>query len=386
MIVRRLEDRLDWQLEIPFRPPAAAYHGGAFFVAIGERFDHLDRCREIISADVLDAWFPPSPKAVKSLREYLPWLIATSPPTHAAGLVETIAERRGVRPENIFVGAGSSDLIYLALRQWLGRNSKVLILDPTYGEYPHILRNVLGCHVDPFILQRETNYRVDLQRLGDALKRDYNLVVLVNPNSPTGQHIQRELLESVLVKAHENTRVWVDETYVDYVDPGQSLERFAVRRPNVIVCKSMSKVYALSGVRSAYLCGPAHQLEQLRGIAPPWAVSLPAQVAAVNALNDPEYYLTRYGETHKLRERLARELASMGWDVLPGCANFLLVHLSAEGPTATEWVDACRERGLHLRNAAGMSARFGDHALRVAVKDAATNRRMLKILRSVRPW
>src|SRR6185369_14914809 len=101
----------------------------------------------------------------------------------------------------------------------------------------------------------------------------------------------------------------------------------AAQSENLIVCKSMSKVYALSGARVAYLCSSPHQLEELKAITPPWVVSLPAQVAAVNALADPEYYAARYAETANLRVELATELSSLGLQVIPGIANFLLATL-----------------------------------------------------------
>ena len=76
----------------------------------------------------------------------------------------------------------------------------------------------------------------------------------------------------------------------------------------MVVCKSMSKVYALSGARVAYLCGPARLIEPLRPLNPPWAVSLPGQVAAVMALQDPDYYARCYQQTHQLRAELRRGL------------------------------------------------------------------------------
>jgi histidinol-phosphate/aromatic aminotransferase/cobyric acid decarboxylase-like protein len=257
----------------------------------------------------------------------------------------------------------------------------VLILDPTYGEYAHVLERVIGCTVDRLALDREQDYAVNLAALEAALADAYDLVVLVNPNSPTGRHVPRAALEAVLRRAPQRTRIWVDETYVDYSGPGESLERFAAQSENVIVCKSMSKVYALSGARVAYLCAGAHQLEALRAITPPWIVGLPAQVAAVRALEDPAYYAARYAETAALRETLAHELRTFGWDVLPGIANFLLCHLPPDGPDAATLVERCRPHGLFLRNAASMSPSLGTHTLRLAVKDAATNARMLAILR-----
>ena len=80
----------------------------------------------------------------------------------------------------------------------------------------------------------------------------------------------------------------------------QSLEQIAASSENVIVCKSMSKVYALSGARVAYLCGGQHQIEPLRTITPPWVISMPAQLAVVYAFYDPGFYEARYKETHIL--------------------------------------------------------------------------------------
>lgn len=380
-VLRRLERRIDWQLDIAFRNPASCFHGGTFFRAIGERFDTLELRHQIINADVLDAWFPPSPQVVKLLEEHLPWLMRTSPPTEGRGLIETIAQVRGARPEHILLGGGSSDLIFRAFRAWLTQSSRVLLLDPTYGEYAHVLERVIGCQVDRLTLSAETNFVLSLDRLNEVLESGYDLVVLVNPNSPTGQHVPREKLESVLRTAPPRTRIWIDETYVEYVGAGQSLERFAMASPNVIICKSMSKVYALSGLRVAYLCAPAHQLELLRALTPPWVVGLPAQAAAVRALQDPDYYRARYEETHQFREDLQQHLTELGWKVFPGCANFLLARLPDDGPDTQQVVDACQSRGLFLRNASSMGQGLSNRAIRIAVKDAETNIRMLQILR-----
>lgn len=382
-LLARLEAHTAWRLPFPFRRPAPCFHGGAFFRAIGEKFDTLERRHDIINADVLDAWFPPAPGVTATLEAHLPWLLRTSPPTDCAGLCEAIATARGVRPENLLPGAGSSDLIFRAFRHWLTPDSRALILDPTYGEYAHVLEKVVGCTVDRLSLDRARGYEVNLAKLAAALRLDYDLVALVNPNSPTGRHVPREQLESVLRTAPWHTRVWIDETYVEYAGEGQSLERFAAASENVIVAKSMSKVYALSGARVAYLCAGAHQLEALRAITPPWIVGLPAQVAAVRALESPDYYAAFYRETAAHRQQLAAGLRALGWDVLPGIANFLLCHLPAHGPDAGTVVRAARSEGLFLRDAVRMGAALGPRVIRIAVKDAATNARMITILQKV---
>lgn len=360
------------------------FHGGAFFHAIGERFETLQRRQNIINADVLDAWFPPSPRVLATLTEHLSWLLQTSPPTNCAGLIDVIAEARGVESSQILPGAGSSDLIFLALRELLDRDSRVLVLDPTYSEYTHVLENIIGCRVDRLRLSRDDHYQVPLDRLTESLQTgEYDLVVLVNPNSPTGQFICRHEVQSVLASVPARTRVCVDETYIDYVGSEQSLERWARQTENVVVCKSMSKVYALSGARVAYLCGSAAQIEPLRRLTPPWAVSLPTQVAAVEALRDAEYYAARYCETQALREQLAQGLKLLGWDVVPGCANFLLAHVPGHQPTAPEVIARCRNHGLFLRDVSSMGTTFSNRTIRVAVKTAEMQHRMLKILTCV---
>jgi histidinol-phosphate/aromatic aminotransferase/cobyric acid decarboxylase-like protein/N-acyl-L-homoserine lactone synthetase len=381
-IVERIESRTDWCLDFPMRKSAACFHGGAFFDALGDTFKTLERRESVINADVLDAWFPPAPAVMQALSEHLPWLLRTSPPTACEGLIRTIAKCRHVKDENILPGAGSSDLIFRALRQWLDKNSRVLILDPTYGEYNHVLERVIGCHVDRFQLSWDEDFRLDMDRLDIALSAGYDLVVLVNPNSPTGQHVSREQLEPLLIRTSVQTRVWVDETYVDYVGSAQSLETFAASSENVIVCKSMSKVYALSGARVGYLCAGAHQLEALRAVTPPWVVSLPAQVAAVKALEDSGYYTARCAETRTLREQLAGGLSALGWFVLPSVANFLLCELPADGLDASELIMLCREQGLYLRDPGSMGNMPSKQLVRIAVKDAETNQRMVDIIKS----
>jgi histidinol-phosphate/aromatic aminotransferase/cobyric acid decarboxylase-like protein/N-acyl-L-homoserine lactone synthetase len=381
-IAADLESHVDWRVSgVSFRPGGTCYHGGAFFEAIGDELDDLERRADVINADVLDAWFDPAPDVMAALAEHFAWALRTSPPVGSDGMRRVVARTRGVSEASILPGAGSSDLIFLALRHWLHAGSRVLILDPMYGEYAHVLERVVGCRVARLELARSRDYAVNIAELSERLERRYDLVVLVNPNSPTGQHLPARVLEDVLRAAPDSTRFWVDETYVEYVGEGQSLERFAAASSNVVICKSMSKVYALSGARCGYLCGPRHLIEELRTISPPWAVSLPGQIAACAALRSTEYYRERWSETHRLREELASGLRSLGWDVLPGCANFLLCHLPHDQPTAAALAAVCKERKLFVRDVTSMGRCFGERALRIAVKDSVTNTAMLDILR-----
>lgn len=384
--IKRMGNRLNWKLNITFNPPTECYHGGAFFNAIGERFDNLHRANQIINADVLDAWFPPAPQVQQALIEHLPFIMRTSPPTQSNGLIQNIAEARNIAPNCILPGSGSSSLIFLAFRHWLTPDSKVLLLDPTYGEYAHVLENLIQCQVDRLKLQRKNKYQLNLNQLEQQLIRhNYDLFVWVNPNSPTGQHVARQDVQSILNTSSANCkRVWIDETYIEYVGHQHSLESYAMHSHNTIVCKSMSKVYALSGMRAAYLCAAPHHIEPLKIISPPWSVSLPAQIAASKALLANDYYQHKYNQTHTLRENLTQNLHQLGiTEIIPGSANFILFHLPPSAKPAAQVVKECRQHNLYIRDASNMGTNMGQHALRIAVKDAPTNQQMIHILKKV---
>ena len=360
----------------------SCFHGGAFFEGIGVEFNNLDEKDNIISADVLDAWFPPAPKIQEVIHSYLPWIIKTSPPTNSEGYIKTISEHRTLNRESILPGAGSSDLIFRIFNQWLRPSSKVLILDPTYGEYSHILNKIIKCKVERLELKREEGYNINIDKLREKLNQKFDLFVWVNPNSPTGLHINKNEVERLLLNNKGCERIWIDETYVEYAGREQTLERFAEKSNNVFVCKSMSKVYALSGLRAAYLCANPNNIMPLKRITPPWVISLPAQIAATYALKQEDYYIKKYQETHELRDKLELQLKQIGIDeIIPGIANFIMFHVGNEKLSASRIVNECKLKKLYLRDLSGMGTSFEDDAIRMAVKDLNTNNKMIAILR-----
>ena len=360
----------------------SCFHGGAFFEGIGVEFNNLDEKDNIISADVLDAWFPPAPKIQEVIHSYLPWIIKTSPPTNSEGYIKTISEHRTLNRESILPGAGSSDLIFRIFNQWLRPSSKVLILDPTYGEYSHILNKIIKCKVERLELKREEGYNINIDKLREKLNQKFDLFVWVNPNSPTGLHINKNEVERLLLNNKGCERIWIDETYVEYAGREQTLERFAEKSNNVFVCKSMSKVYALSGLRAAYLCANPNNILPLKRITPPWVISLPAQIAATYALKQEDYYIKKYQETHELRDKLELQLKQIGIDeIIPGIANFIMFHVGNDKFSASRIVNECKLKKLYLRDLSGMGTSFEDDAIRMAVKDLNTNNKMIAILR-----
>jgi histidinol-phosphate/aromatic aminotransferase/cobyric acid decarboxylase-like protein len=327
---------------------AGAFHGGGFWDAIGARFSPEMDPSSVLNLDVLDAWFDPAPAVVAAMSDRIAWQARTAPPTHAEGLVATIAETRGLPRESILVGPGSSALIYLVWSRWVTSRSRVRLDEPMYGEYRHLAEVVSGCQVEYAIGDEQ-------DQTGEA----FDLVVKVNPNNPTGR---AELASDLLAKLPRSRRTVVDEAYRDYLGDSYSLERAAAQSTGLFVLKSLSKGFALSGLRVAYLVGPPAEIQALARWSPPWFVGLPAQIAAVRALAAPEYYAKRYGETKELVDELVAGMGDRGIETRAG-VNWVLVRVDS----ANEVTQRCREIGLFIRNAGLTAPSYGDHWVRIAV-------------------
>lgn len=346
-----------------------AFHGGAFFEAIGVDLRNLERALAVVSADVLDAWFDPSPRVIDMLREHLPFLLRTSPPNHAEGFVAEIAARRGVPPECVLPGSGSSSLLFSCLPRLLRPGVKALALAPMYSEYDHVVENLLNGTVHHHELLAANDFAVDADALLEDVRRvQPDAILLVNPNNPTGRLWQRAKLIRFLDQLPADTLTIVDEAYLDYAGAAESLESEAARRPNLVVIKSMSKVYALSGARVAYLVTDARRAAELSPWLPPWPVGLLAQAAAMEALRDPSWYLAKYAETHHLREQLRARLAPLR--PVDSSVNFFLI----QPPHPAALAAALRERQIFVREFP--SGPLAGRYLRVTVKDAEQNERI----------
>jgi len=358
-----------------------AYHGGAFWDGISPDFNSLEKSTDIINADVLDAWFDPSPKVIEKVSQFLPLVVKTSPPTHSEGLIKAISESRKIPENYIVVGGGSSDLMFALFPNILKKNGKVLILDPMYGEYAHIFENVLDVRLIRHKLAADQDFIIDYNLLNEAIQSNNpQVVVLVNPNSPTGKYWGKENIVK-LVESYKSIIFVVDETYIEYVGKEESIERETERFHNLVVIKSMSKVYALSGARVGYVVSHPDILEKFYSFIPPWSVSLAGQIAGVEALKDEEYYNEQYEKTRILRENMIAGLQNRNIKLFDSVANFFLVQL--KNGSAENIVTELRKQNIYLRNCNSMSSQFQDNFIRIAVKDENTNKIVIEALQKL---
>ena len=350
--------------------PAAHGKGDASFGLESDR----------LSFDVLDAWFPPCPRAVEAGASAVEWTLRSSPSCDGAVLLSAVAASRGIDLDGLSLGAGSSEIIHRILPRLFGPGP-VVVTDPTYSEYAFVAEDLHGRRVRRFELDPDDGFLIDVKRLVE-FSAGASVVIVVNPNNPTGGCLSRSDVLRLRDALPTRTALWIDEAYVDYAAPGCSVEVDAVVTTGLYVLKSLSKAYGLSGARVAYLvCAPLEASEFRRGT-PPWIVGHAATLAAIEALRNGPYYQGRYAETAAMRSALAEKIRGLGFEVWDGALNAVLIRLP-DGYRSPEVTTNLARMGVFVRDPVGMGRVLSDRYIRVSVKPEDQQVRLLAALCSV---
>ncbi len=254
-------------------------------------------------------------------------LLNQYPDPYCRELVGALADFEGLPPEYILCGCGAAELIFsfcMAVKP-----KRALELAPTFSEYSSALENV-GCQVKRFSLTRENDFLLSEEFLKTIQCSDCEVIFLCNPNNPTGQIIEPELLERIAVLCHERSiRLFLDECFLDLSDPGRelSLKHRLQAQPGLFILKAFTKSYGMAGLRLGYCLSADRELLTAMGRSvQPWNVSLPAQKAGVAALGEKEFLERTRDEIRTQRAWMEDQLKRMGFYVCPAQANYLMLH------------------------------------------------------------
>ena len=296
------------------------------------------------------------------------------PDPDCTDLIRAFAECFGVSAEEILMGNGETELLYL-LPRVLGKRRAVIPV-PAYADYGAAAESA-GMSVERISLREERAFIPDIPEIESALRGD-EVVFLGRPNNPTGHFLPADALRE-LAGRHPLTVFVIDESFADFVTEESLL---AAERPgNLIVLRSLTKFYAVPGLRLGGIVAGREIIRRLRAITPPWSVNTLAQTVGAAALRDAEYAKQTRRFVHKRREELTGELETItGLTVYPGTANFLLVRIDRGGASAVELACRLLKDGIAVRvcdNFAGLDGRF----FRVAVRTAEENGRLCRSLR-----
>lgn len=352
------------------------FHGGASFNSIGLEFDKLKNKDDVIRSDVTDAWFDPCQEIISTLSNNLSWLIKNSPPTLSEGLINVISKVRTVSTDNLLVSSGSSSLMYLFFPN-VNYNS-VAIIDPMYGEYSHIFK-ILNKKINIIPQNKDSDFKVNVNDLINAGKNN-DMIVIVNPNNPTGQCLSKKEIIEVLNAISKKTIFVIDETYIDYLGKIESAETLVKDFDNLVIIKSMSKIYALSGIRVAYMVASKSIIDKLKLLDPPWSVGMIGQLAGIIVLKNEDYYFSKIKETHNIRDNAIKELETIpSIKIYPSVANFVLIEL--KNAKANEVYNSLVKKDIFIRVCDSQSVYFNNNFIRFSIKDKDSTNKIVSALK-----
>ena len=281
-------------------------------------------------------------------------------------LSEKIGEALRLPPECIIPSNGSTELIYLIPRAL--RPKTVLIHEPTFSEYERAAL-LAGARV-----KNINGLSFKGKEFLKALKK-VDMAFLCNPNNPTGELIEREVLLEIAERA-KSSRCFliVDEAFIDFAPDGTFISE-AKRNPYLIVLRSLTKFYALTGLRAGYAVSAPETAKRIMHAKEPWAVNTLAAEAAMASIRDKGYA----EKTHSLIKRekafIERELEKAGVWFFPSSANFYLIRIKMAGAFRKELF----KKGILIRDCSNFKG-LGRDYLRFAVKGRRENVRLISEL------
>jgi len=245
------------------------------------------------------------------------------PDSRAAELKGRLSERLGISTANILAGNGTTELIRLVALTYFRNNDRVLLLEPTYGEYEAASR-LAGARLIKHRAVESSNFAPDIEKVRSIIKQHHPRAVFVcNPNNPTGRYLSRDDIEKVPDIIGDGLLV-LDEAYIDFVEsPWNSLD--LIKHGNVVVLRSLTKNYGLPGLRLGYAVAREEIIKDLQIALPPWNVNAVAQKVGTAVMEKDEYLKQSLRLVREAKRYLVEGLTRLGLKVQPSDAHYFLV-------------------------------------------------------------
>ncbi len=299
------------------------------------------RVANLVKLNTNESPFGPSPLALEAIRAAAADALRLYPDPEATELRQALAAHHGVKPEQVFVGNGSDEVLAHAFAALLKQPKSLLFPDVTYSFYP-VWGKLFDIACETVPLDEEMRVRVKDYR------REAGSIVIANPNAPTGVALPRAEISQLLAE-HSDIPVLIDEAYVDF--GGESAVPLIADHPNLLVVQTMSKSRALAGLRVGYALGDVGLIEALRRVKDSfnsYPLGHAAQAGATASVRDDAWFRESCARVIAGREAMTAELRRIGFVVLPSSTNFVFArHAALTGPN---FAAALRERAVLIRH------------------------------------
>lgn len=260
--------------------------------------------------------YPPSPRVAAAVREFGTQGLKKYPSANAVPLVNAIAKREGLKPENVFAGNGTDEVLSLSFRAFFNSEKPIIFPDITYSF------NTVWCEIlrIPYeTVPVDENFNINAADYA----RENGGVVIANPNAPTSIGRDLDFIREILDKSQESV-VIVDEAYVDF--GGVTAVPLLKEYDNLLITRTFSKSRSLAGMRLGWAMGSAELIAALYAVKDSmnsYPVDSIAQAAGIAAVEDEEYFQSTLKKVVATRERLTAELRTMGFKLPDSQTNFV---------------------------------------------------------------
>ena len=321
-----------------------------------------------------------STKLKEGIKEHID-CITTYPDREYASLRKCIADYCGCEAESVIVGNGSTELISLFVK--IENPKKALILGPTYSEYEREI-SLVGGKTIYYPLKEENDFALDTVDFISKLTEDIDMVIICNPNNPTGTAISSSEMRKILDACMAcHIFVMVDETYVEFAEDVSKISAVGLTRTygNIAILRGTSKFFASPGLRLGYaICSNADLISEINKRKDPWTINSIAVVAGTLMFTDKEYI----DKTRKLitseRDRMYKlfEESSRFKPYKPE-GNFMLLKILEDGLTSGELFDRCIKKGLMIRDCSTFPY-LGENYIRFCFMNPSDNDKLVETL------
>ncbi len=300
---------------------------------------------------------------------------STYPDPDCVWLREAISRDAEIPPSRILVGNGSTEIIHLLARTYLTDESTAVVFGPTFGEFAAAckLQGVTPLEIMPDL----PDFHWDIEKSVETIRRRHpSLTYLCNPNNPTGVYLSEQEVSSIATAVDGLGLLVLDEAYAPFLARRWDVQPL-LSMPNVMILRSMTKDYALTGLRLGYMLASEEVVERVQNYQPSWSVNGPAQVAGVAALTDREHVNRGKEVIRDGKEYLIDEARSLGLEIAPSTANFMILKVG----NATEVrLRLLQEHGVCVRDCSS----FGlPEYIRIGIRTIDENRRLAYALKQV---
>ena len=321
----------------------------------------------------------PPPEALAAYHAAAAFL-ARYPPPYPADLAARLARRHRVAPDHVVVGNGSTQLIHLLARTLRPRRAFVAI--PTFSEIANALI-VTNAAPSPILARRERGFAIEIGQIDHALEGGADAIFIGRPNSPTGALVTVDEAAEIAARC-SNRECWCifDEAFIDFAGEEHSMIRLAAEVPHLIVLRSLTKMFAIAGLRLGYLVAGRAAARSLREAIEPWSVNVVAQRVGDACLDGAEEFAAQSrGLLAAERVHLDCGLSSIeGIHTFASFANFLLLEVAEDG-RAMSFARHTLARGIAVRDLRGLPG-CGPGMYRVAVRLREENDRLIAVART----